>query len=117
MNHEELLVLTPREEGVMNLLRRGVTRKLASDYLGVAEDTVISHIKSVFAKLGVHNTAGALARLEELRVERLRSELQYLCIDAITEGKELVRLAAVDAILAHIGDENVTFLMRSLMIP
>jgi DNA-binding NarL/FixJ family response regulator len=49
--------LTPRELQVVALLRRGCTNKEIARGLGIMEDTVKKHLKSVFAKLGVHRRA------------------------------------------------------------
>jgi DNA-binding NarL/FixJ family response regulator len=56
--------LTPREQQVVALVRRGCINKEIARELGIMEDTVKKHLQSVFAKLGVHRRAlVALRRL------------------------------------------------------
>lgn len=112
----EGLPLSPREKEVLTILRSGIMRKTAAEQLGMADETLKTHIKSAFGKLGVRNTAGAFARLDERKLAELRSTLQSLIIDSLLDESNTAHCAAVDALLAHIGDENVTFLMRSLMV-
>jgi DNA-binding NarL/FixJ family response regulator len=45
--------LTAREEQIVALLRRGCSNKEIARELGIMEDTVKKHLKSVFAKTGV----------------------------------------------------------------
>jgi DNA-binding NarL/FixJ family response regulator len=54
---DELHGLTPREQQIVDLLRRGCTNKEIANELGVMEDTVKKHLQSVFGKLGVHRRA------------------------------------------------------------
>ncbi|MBW3551150.1 MAG: response regulator transcription factor [Proteobacteria bacterium] len=49
--------LTRREFQVVARLRRGCSNKEIARELGIMEDTVKKHLKSVFAKLGVHRRA------------------------------------------------------------
>lgn len=49
--------LTPRELQVVARLHRGCSNKEIARELGIMEDTVKKHLKSVFAKLGVHRRA------------------------------------------------------------
>ncbi|MEG3191848.1 response regulator transcription factor [Lysobacter sp. D1-1-M9] len=66
--------LTRREFQVVARLRRGCSNKEIARELGIMEDTVKKHLKSVFAKLGVHRralvilqAAGASDSLSRLR--------------------------------------------------
>lgn len=54
--------LTPRERRVLELLARGLTNKEIGQQLFVTTNTVKRHLKSIFAKLGVHSRAAASAR-------------------------------------------------------
>lgn len=49
--------LTQRELQVVVQLQRGCSNKEIARELGIMEDTVKKHVKSVFAKLGVHRRA------------------------------------------------------------
>jgi DNA-binding NarL/FixJ family response regulator len=52
--HEHPPTLTPREQQIVEHLRRGHTNKEIAQGLGIREDTVKKHLRSVFGKLGVH---------------------------------------------------------------
>jgi DNA-binding NarL/FixJ family response regulator len=51
--------LTPREQEVLLLLVRGRSNKEISSALRISEDTVKSHLKTLFAKLGVRDRTDA----------------------------------------------------------
>lgn len=46
--------LTPRESEILVLLAQGYTLAVASEKLFVSENTVKSHVKSIYQKLGIH---------------------------------------------------------------
>ena len=54
-------VLTPRELAVLRLLSIGMPFKEASQYLGIGEETVRTHLKKAQMKLGVRNRTHAVA--------------------------------------------------------
>ena len=54
---DDLRALTPREQQIVELLRRGRSNKEIGLELGVMEDTVKKHLQGVFGKLGVHRRA------------------------------------------------------------
>jgi len=51
--------LTPRERDVLGLIGRGLRNAEAARALGLSENTIASHIKSVYAKLGISTRAEA----------------------------------------------------------
>jgi DNA-binding NarL/FixJ family response regulator len=53
--------LTPRESDVLRLLTQGKANKLIAFELGVEENTVKVHVRSILKKLGVHNRTEAVA--------------------------------------------------------
>jgi two-component system NarL family response regulator len=53
--------LTLREIQVLELLATGNRNKEIAGHLGISTDTVSAHIKSIFAKFGVHDRTAALA--------------------------------------------------------
>ena len=53
--------LTRREREIMDLIAKGFTNKAIAQHLYLAPKTVQNHINRLFAKLGVHNRASALA--------------------------------------------------------
>lgn len=60
--------LTTREVEVLELLAAGHTYTQVSERLGVSANTVASHVKSIYRKLGVHSGRGAVWRALELRL-------------------------------------------------
>jgi two-component system NarL family response regulator len=53
--------LTPRELDVLRLVSRGRTNKEMASAMFISEETVKTHMKSLFQKLGVHDRAEAVA--------------------------------------------------------
>ncbi len=52
MTEELIDPLTPREEGVLDLLRRGLTNAQLADELGISENTAKDHVSNILRKLG-----------------------------------------------------------------
>ena len=57
--------LTDRERDVLMLIARGLTTQEIGDQLRVSANTVKSHTRTLFGKLGVHNRVQALAAAQE----------------------------------------------------
>ncbi|MCA8893359.1 MAG: response regulator transcription factor [Hyphomonas sp.] len=57
--HDEGSDLTPRERDVLGLIGRGLRNADTANALGLSESTVASHIKSIYAKLGISSRAEA----------------------------------------------------------
>ncbi len=55
MAQELIDPLTPREEGVLDLLRRGFTNAQLADELGISENTAKDHVSSILRKLGARS--------------------------------------------------------------
>ena len=53
--------LTPRELDVLRLMSRGRTNKEMASAMFISEETVKTHLKSLFQKLGVHDRTEAVA--------------------------------------------------------
>jgi two-component system, NarL family, response regulator len=53
--------LTPRELDVLRLVSRGRTNKEMASAMFISEETVKTHMKSLFLKLGVHDRAEAVS--------------------------------------------------------
>ena len=53
--------LTPRELDVLRLVSRGRTNKEMASAMFISEETVKTHMKSLFQKLGVHDRAEAVS--------------------------------------------------------
>ena len=56
-----LPMLTGREEEVLDLIAKGMRNKQIAGKLGIREDTVQEHVKSLMRKLDVHERAAAIA--------------------------------------------------------
>ena len=59
-------VLSPRERSVLALLGEGQSNKDIARALNIAPETVKSHVKNIFAKIGVERRAQAVARAMSL---------------------------------------------------
>ncbi|MBV8271001.1 MAG: LuxR family transcriptional regulator, partial [Cupriavidus sp.] len=58
--------LSTRERGVLNLIAAGQSNKEIARTLGIAPETVKSHIKNIFSKLSVEKRAQAVSRAQSL---------------------------------------------------
>jgi DNA-binding NarL/FixJ family response regulator len=63
--------LTAREIGTLRLLARGARNREIAAALGVSERTVVNHVSSIYAKLGVHDRGQAV--LEAIRQRIIRT--------------------------------------------
>lgn len=62
--------LTPRERGILELIAEGRSNKEIARSLGIAPETVKSHLKNIFDKLSVEKRAQAIARAQSLGLLR-----------------------------------------------
>jgi LuxR family maltose regulon positive regulatory protein len=58
--------LSPRETDILTLIANGLSNKEIARRLDIGPETVKSHLKSVFAKLGVERRAQAVSRAQTL---------------------------------------------------
>jgi len=58
--------LTAREQAVLELLPTGLSTREIGDELGISRDTVKTHTKRIYQKLGVSSRRSAVARGREL---------------------------------------------------
>lgn len=56
--------LSRRESGVLQMISRGMSNKCIAKSLGIAPETVKSHVKRIFSKLKARTRAQAVARAE-----------------------------------------------------
>jgi len=59
-------LLSPRESGILGLVRRGYSNKRIALELGIAPETVKSHAKHIFLKLGAQTRVEAVSRASSL---------------------------------------------------
>jgi LuxR family maltose regulon positive regulatory protein len=70
--HELRALLTPRECEILDLIAEGQSNKAIARQLSLGPETVKSHLKNVFAKLGVERRTQAVLRAGELGLVRPR---------------------------------------------
>jgi LuxR family transcriptional regulator, maltose regulon positive regulatory protein len=58
--------LSPRETDILKLIAQGLSNKEIARSLYIGPETVKSHLKSVFGKLGVERRAQAVSRAQTL---------------------------------------------------
>ena len=58
--------LTPREQAVLLLLPSGLSAREIGSELGISRDTIKTHTKSIYRKLGASSRRDAVARAREL---------------------------------------------------
>lgn len=59
-DHPEVERLTTREDDVLDLMAKGLHTHEIADVLGISDETVKTHVKSVFRKLGVSDRVEAV---------------------------------------------------------
>jgi DNA-binding CsgD family transcriptional regulator len=58
--------LSPREREIVRLVARGHSNKIIADVLNISSWTVCTHMRRIFAKLGVGSRAAMVARMPEM---------------------------------------------------
>lgn len=56
-----IVELTPRQQEILPLLAEGLPNKLISRRLGLSEDTIKTHLKSLYQELNVHSRTACVA--------------------------------------------------------
>jgi len=54
--------LTEREQGILEMMTQGLTKKEIASQLSLSYHTVDTHLRNIYTKLHVHNRSGAVAR-------------------------------------------------------
>ena len=62
--------LSPREQEIVRMVAQGHPNKVIADVLNISAWTVCTHLRRIFAKLGVGSRAAMVAQLLELGVIR-----------------------------------------------
>jgi DNA-binding CsgD family transcriptional regulator len=62
----EHVQLSPREREIVRMVAKGHPNKLIADVLSISIWTVCTHLRRIFAKLGVGSRAAMIAQLSEL---------------------------------------------------
>jgi DNA-binding CsgD family transcriptional regulator len=58
--------LSPREREIVRLVARGHSNKIIADVLSISSWTVCTHLRRIFAKMGVGSRAAMVARMAEI---------------------------------------------------
>jgi DNA-binding CsgD family transcriptional regulator len=70
--------LSPREQEIVRMVAKGHPNKVIADVLNISSWTVCTHLRRIFAKLGVGSRAAMVAQLLEMGVlaseHRIRSD-------------------------------------------
>ena len=62
--------LSPREQEIVRMVAKGHPNKVIADVLNISAWTVCTHLRRIFAKLGVGSRAAMVAQLLELGIIR-----------------------------------------------
>jgi len=60
--------LSPREQEIVRMVAKGHPNKVIADVLNISSWTVCTHLRRIFAKLGVGSRAAMVAQLLEARI-------------------------------------------------
>jgi len=64
-NDRQPVQLSPREHEIVRMVAQGHSNKMIADVLAISSWTVCTHLRRIFAKLGVGSRAAMVARLLE----------------------------------------------------
>jgi len=60
--------ITPKEMRVLNLVAQGMSNREVADQISVSVETVKSHLKSIYSKMGVNRRTQAVSLARELNL-------------------------------------------------
>jgi DNA-binding CsgD family transcriptional regulator len=66
--HGNRVQLSPREQEIVRMVAKGHPNKVIADVLNISSWTVCTHLRRIFAKLGVGSRAAMVAQLLDLGV-------------------------------------------------
>src|ERR1700678_2272262 len=64
----DIIHLSPREQEIVRMVAKGHPNKVIADVLNISSWTVCTHLRRIFAKLGVGSRAAMVAQLLEIGV-------------------------------------------------
>jgi DNA-binding CsgD family transcriptional regulator len=82
--------LSPREQEIVRMVAQGHSNKVIADVLSISSWTVCTHLRRIFAKLGVGSRAAMVARLLETGADagqRMRNAVSRLTDLVTTKSK------------------------------
>jgi DNA-binding CsgD family transcriptional regulator len=65
-------MITPREKQVLQLIASEYTTLEIANILHISDDTVKTHRKSLFSKVGAKNAAGLVRRASEIQLLKIK---------------------------------------------
>jgi two-component system nitrate/nitrite response regulator NarL len=68
---QPVATLSPREQEIARMVSRGCPNKVIADVLNISPWTVCTHLRRIFAKLGVTTRAAMVARMLDVRASRV----------------------------------------------
>jgi DNA-binding CsgD family transcriptional regulator len=71
--------LSPREQEIVRMVAQGHSNKIIADVLAISSWTVCTHLRRIFAKLGVGSRAAMVARLMDITSEHSRKPAKRPC--------------------------------------
>ena len=75
--------LSPREQEIVRMVAQGHSNKIIADVLTISSWTVCTHLRRIFAKLGVGSRAAMVARLMEISSEHPRKVVEKPCVPGL----------------------------------
>jgi DNA-binding CsgD family transcriptional regulator len=83
--HSTRAQLSPREQEIVRMVAKGHPNKVIADVLNISSWTVCTHLRRIFAKLGVTSRAAMVAHLIELEVGKEQGVHSRICGDSLYE--------------------------------
>ena len=68
LRSQDRIQLSPREREIVRMVAKGHPNKVIADVLNISSWTVCTHLRRIFAKLGVGSRAAMVARLPDLGI-------------------------------------------------
>jgi DNA-binding CsgD family transcriptional regulator len=85
--------LSPREKEIVRMVAQGHPNKIIAGVLSISSWTVCTHLRRVFAKLGVCSRAAMVARLHELRSLGTRMPHTNLADSTARQARDTLKAA------------------------
>lgn len=82
--HHARVQLSPREQEIVRMVAQGHPNKIIADVLNISSWTVCTHMRRIFAKLGVASRAAMVARMFANEHPKCGERLLHLVLGATT---------------------------------
>jgi len=91
------IVLSPREHEIARMVAKGHHNKTIAGVLNISSWTVCTHLRRIFAKLGVNSRAAMVARLLEMDIVREKPQPSAWGAPGIRAGGESALFGRTDS--------------------